>query len=117
MQTNEVQRIKPLYRGTQIIWAIVGVINVLLLFRFLLKLLGANDGAAFTNFIYLITTPFAGPFIYVFDLMALYNSVIEFGTILAMLVYTLIGAGIVKLLAMSKPVSTVEANQKLNENE
>lgn len=117
MQQAEVQRIKPLYRGTQIVWAIVGLINVLLMFRFFLKLLGANDGAGFTNFVYLITTPLAGPFIYVFDLMALYNSVLEWGTILAMFVYTLIGAGIAKLLAMGKPVSTVEANEKLEENE
>lgn len=117
MQPAEVQRIKPLYRGTQIVWAIVGLINVLLMFRFLLKLLGANDGAGFTNFVYLITTPLAGPFIYVFDLMALYNSIVEWGTILAMLVYTLVGAGIAKLFAMSKPVSTLEANQKLDENQ
>lgn len=117
MQPTEVQRIKPLYRGTQVVWSIVAVINILLLFRFFLKLLGANESAGFTSFIYLITTPFAGPFIYVFNLVAVRNSIIEWGTILAVFVYTLIGYGIVKLLSMSKPVSTIDADQKLDENQ
>lgn len=115
MDTKEVERIKPLYRGTQIVWGVVAIIDILLAFRFLLKVFAANEAAGFTNLIYIITTPLAGPFIYVFDLVAISNSIIEWGTLLAILVYTLIGAGIMKMLVMGKPVSTIEAAQKLDE--
>lgn len=112
--TSQVQRIKPLYRGTQIVWSILAVVDVLLLFRFLLRAFGANEGAGFTQFIYAITFPFAGPFVYVFDLAQNRDSVLEWGTILAIVFYTLLGAGIVKLLRMGKPVSTPEAEEKLD---
>ena len=34
---------KPLYRGTQIIWYLLGLLEALLAFRFVLKLLAANS--------------------------------------------------------------------------
>ena len=36
---------KPLYRGTQIVWYILGVLEIALLFRFVMKFLGANPAA------------------------------------------------------------------------
>ncbi|PIR88284.1 MAG: YggT family protein, partial [Candidatus Harrisonbacteria bacterium CG10_big_fil_rev_8_21_14_0_10_45_28] len=33
---------KPIYRGTQIVWYILGIIEVLLAFRLVFKLFGAN---------------------------------------------------------------------------
>ena len=53
---------KPLYHGTQVVWYIVGVLEILLAFRFFLKLLGANPSAGFTDFIYDVTYVFASPF-------------------------------------------------------
>ena len=46
---------KPIYKGIQIIWYLLGLIEALLAFRFVLKLLGANVGAGFVGFIYSIT--------------------------------------------------------------
>jgi hypothetical protein len=57
---------KPLYRGTQIVWYILGLLEVLLVFRFALKLLGANPSAGFSNFIYTVSYRFAVPFLNVF---------------------------------------------------
>ncbi len=54
---------KPLYRGTQIVWYILGIIEVVLAFRFILKLLGANPDAGFSSFIYGISYIFATPFL------------------------------------------------------
>src|SRR3989344_6489942 len=88
---------KPLYRGTQIVWYILGVLEVLLAFRFVLKLLGANPGAGFTNFIYKTTYVFAAPFLSVFKITRVEGSVFEWTSILAMLVYWLIAWGIIKL--------------------
>ncbi len=108
---------KPIYRGTQVVWYILGVIEVLLAFRFVLKLLGANPAAGFSSFIYGITYLFAAPFLNVFGISQVAGSVLEWTTLLAMFVYLVIGWGIIKLFFMSKTVSTPEAAQKLEQQE
>jgi hypothetical protein len=110
-------RTRPLYRGTQIIWYITGLIEALLAFRFILKLLGANPNAGFSSFIYTVGYPFAGPFINVFGSTQMSGAMVEWTTLLAMLVYWLIAWGIVKILLMSKVVSTPEAASKLNDQD
>src|SRR3989344_1969760 len=108
---------KPIYRGTQIVWYILGLLEVLLAFRFVLKLLAANPGAGFSSFIYNLSYPFVAPFLNVFRRTQIVGSVFEWTTLLAMLVYWLVAWGIIKLFFMSKTVSTPEAAQKLDEKE
>ncbi|MBP7134609.1 YggT family protein [Patescibacteria group bacterium] len=110
-------RTKPLYRGTQVVWYILMVLEALLAFRFVLRALGANSYAGFTSFIYAVSRPFAAPFDSVFPSSRAVGSVIEWSTLLAMLVYWLVAWAIVKLFIMGKPVSTVEANEKLNQQD
>lgn len=108
---------KPLYKGTQIVWYILGILELLLAFRFVFKLLGANPGAGFTKFIYGITYLFANPFFAVFQKSQVQGSIFEWSTILAMIVYWIIAIGIIRLFLMSKTVSTPEAAVKLNMEE
>ena len=108
---------KPLYRGTQIVWYILGLIEVLLVFRFVLRLLGANPDAGFTNFIYGVTHIFAAPFLNVFRISQVSGSIFEWTTLLAMLVYWVLAVGIIQLFLMGKTVSTPEAAVKLNAQE
>ncbi len=108
---------KPIYRGTQITWYILGLLEIFLAFRFVLKLLGANPDAGFTNFIYGATHIFAAPFINVFSITYVEGSVFEWTTILAMFVYWIIAAAIIKLFLMGKTVSTPEAAVKLDKEE
>ncbi len=105
--------IKPLYRGTQVVWYLFSAIEVVLLFRFFLKLIGANPDAWFTAFIYAVSYPFAGPFLYVVRSTQVSGSVFEWTTLLAMAVYWVLAWGIVRLFVMGKPVSTGEASVKL----
>jgi hypothetical protein len=105
---------KPLYRGTQSVWSIFGLLEALLAFRFVLKLLAANPAAGFSSFIYNVSYPLAAPFLNVFHATKVEGSVFEWTTLLAMLVYWLIAWGIVKLFFMSKTVSTPEAAVKLD---
>ena len=53
---------KGLYKGVQIVWYVLGLIEAILAFRFILKLLGANPVAGFTNFIYSLSYVFTAPF-------------------------------------------------------
>ena len=108
---------KPLYKGMQIVWYIVGVLEAMLAFRFVLKLLGANASAGFTSFVYGFTQPLASPFLSVFKMTRVDGSIFEWTTLLAMLVYWLIAMAIVRLFTMSKTVSTPEAASKMNEAE
>ena len=111
------KEVRPLYRGTQVVWYIFYVIETLLLFRFLLRLIGANPDAAFTQFIYALSLPFAGPFLLVVPSMRVAGSVFEWTTLLAMLVYWVLAWGIVRLFVMGKPVSRAEADVKLQKQD
>lgn len=108
---------KPLYRGTQVVWYILGVMEALLAFRFVLKLLGANPEAGFSSFIYGVTYIFAAPFISVFPMTQVEGNIFEWTTLLAMFVYAVLAWGIIKLFLMGKTVSTPEAAVKLEEQE
>lgn len=108
---------KPLYRGTQIVWYILGLLEAFLIFRFALKLLAANQGAGFTDIIYSVTHIFVAPFNNVFKVTAVSNNIFEWTTLLAMLVYWLVALGIIKIFFMSKTVSTPEAAAKLDKQE
>ena len=108
---------KPLYRGTQIVWYVLGLVEVLLAFRFVLKLLGANPDAGFSSFIYGVTYLFAAPFLSVFRVTEVAGNVLEWTTLLAMFVYLVFAYGIIKLFLMGKTVSTPEAAVKLNAQE
>lgn len=108
-------RSRPLYRGTQVVWYLLGILEALLAFRFVLRLLAANPGAPFTHFIYTITHPFVAPFMAVFNTTSVAGSAFEWTTLLAMIVYWLVALAIVKLLLMSKPVSRTEAAYKLEQ--
>lgn len=117
MDSSNSPSTKPLYRGTQIVWYILGLVEILLAFRFVLKLLGANPAAGFTSFIYSATNVFAAPFLSVFGITKALGSTFEWTTLLAMFVYWVIAFGIIKLFLIGKTVSTPEAAAKLNAQE
>lgn len=108
---------KPLLRGTQIVWYLLGLLEVLLAFRFILKLMGANPLAGFTSFVYTFSSPFTAPFLAVFKSTAVQGSIFEWTTLLAMLVYWMVALAIVRLFLMSKTVSTPEAADKLKDED
>src|SRR5438067_2442312 len=93
------------YPGAEIVWYLAGLLELLLLFRFALKLLGANPAAGFTDFIYRISYPFVAPFINVFTPTAVPGtvpgSIFEWTTLLAMLVYWLVAVLIMRLFLVS----------------
>lgn len=108
---------KSLFKGTQIVWYVLSLLEVLLAFRVVLKLTGANAEAGFTSFIYGLTWPFIAPFLAVFPKTTVQGSIFEWTTLLAMLVYWMVALAIVHLFLMSKTVSTPEAAAKLEKQE
>jgi uncharacterized membrane protein len=87
----------------KIIWYLVGILLVLLVFRFVLALLGANSTNSFANFIYKASHPFVSPFFSLFSYKQNYGvSHFEIYTLVAMLVYAVVAWGIAGLFNLSK---------------
>lgn len=99
---------KKIFRINQKIWYILGAIEVLLGFRFILKALAANPDSGFTNFIYAISGPFALPFRGILAESISGNSLIEWSSMFAAVVYLVIAGGLVYLLDLINPVSQEE---------
>ncbi len=99
---------KKIFRINQIIWYILGFVEVLLAFRIVLKALGANQGSGFTSFIYSITGPFALPFRGIIGESIDGGSLIEWSSIFAAVVYLVIAGGLVYLLDLINPVTKEE---------
>jgi uncharacterized protein YggT (Ycf19 family) len=106
-----------MYRTTRIVWYIFGAIEALLAIRFILRALGANTDAAFTQFVYATSHIFLAPFQFVFGTPFIGGAALEFSTLLAMAVYWLIAWGIVKLLLMNRPISRYEAHVQLQDQD
>jgi hypothetical protein len=84
-------------RVTQAIYLIFGIVEALLVIRFVLKLLGANAEAGFASLMYRISTPLVAPFVGLFGTSQLNGMVLELEALVAIVVYGLIGWGFAKL--------------------
>lgn len=114
---STLERSRPLYRGVQAVWYLLGLVEIILALRFILHLLAANGAAGFTQFIYSVSLPFIAPFQAVFPASGARGHVFEWTTLLSMLVYGLVAWGIIKLLVMGRPVSKVEAHEELKQQD
>lgn len=85
-----------------LIYFFFGLLEILLAFRLVLKLMGASVGSAFVGFIYGITglfiLPFEGIFRRGYAQGVETTSVLEPATVVAIIVYAVLAWGIVKLL-------------------
>ncbi|MDP2637885.1 MAG: YggT family protein [Candidatus Levybacteria bacterium] len=85
-----------------LIYFFFGALEILLAFRFVLKLMGASLSSSFVDFIYSLTgvfiLPFEGIFRRGFTQGVETTSVLEPSTLVAIVVYIILAWGIVKLL-------------------
>lgn len=105
---------KVIFRSYQVAWYILGVIEVLLAFRILLKLMGANPFSGFVSFIYAVSNPFALPFAGILGISAESGMVLEWSTLIAMAVYAIVTYGIVMLFQLVKPTNPEEVNRSVD---
>lgn len=108
------QKKKMIFRGYQIIWYILGVIEILLAFRVVLKLLGANPFSGFSSFIYAISGPFALPFAGILETSESSDLILEWSTLIGMVVYTIVAYGIVAIFQLVKPTNPEEVEQAVD---
>lgn len=96
---------KTIFRANQIVWYIAGVVDILLLFRFVLKAVGASPYAIFTNFVYSVTNVLIAPFQGILGVTQAGNSLIEWSTIIAGIVYLCIAWAVAYLLDIMYPIT------------
>lgn len=107
MNEGTVMNTEPSRQATRIVYYILGVLEVLLAFRLIFKLLGANPQSPFVSVIYSVSEAFLIPFNGIFRSAVTKGieaqAVLEPTTIIAMIVYAIIAWGIVKLIEIRKP--------------
>lgn len=86
--------------GQRIVYYIGGAIISLLALRFLLQLLAANQGNAFVDFVYGLSSFFVMPFWGIFGEPTYGQSQFETSTLVAIIVYALLTVGIAKLFTL-----------------
>lgn len=79
-----------------LLYGIFGFIELLLVFRFALRLFAANPANAFVDWVYQASTPLISPFVGVFNQPPIHSSIamgtFEIATLIALIVYGLIAA-------------------------
>ncbi len=103
--TNEYKTKKVIFRAHQIVWYFLGIIEVLLAFRFILLLFGANSQNSFVSFIYSISNIFAQPFSNIFNNTISNSSIFEWSILIGMIVYLIIAYAIVKFIQLINPAT------------
>lgn len=101
--TTPVKRKATSYQTIEyLVYFIFGALEILLIFRLILKLMGASAGNTFVNLIYGLTGIFIMPFEGIFRLwfaqVTQTTSVFEPSTLVAIIVYAVLAVGIVKLV-------------------
>ena len=94
------------YRRYRLVFFLLGLIEVLLVLRFVFKLFGANGANVFAMIIYGVTSllllPFSGLFGKTVAAVEVTARVFEPSTLIAMIVYALIAWGASKLILIFK---------------
>ena len=86
------------FKATQLVWLLLGILEALLALRFGLKLIGANPDSPIAVFIYGFTNLFLFPFAGLTGTPSAGGMVLEFPTLIAMVVYALIGWAIERII-------------------
>jgi YggT family protein len=89
---------ESIYKVVQFVWLLFGGLEGLLGIRMALKLIGANPGSWFAALVYQLSDLFLWPFQNLTVNPAFGNFVLEITTLIAMLVYALIGWALVRLI-------------------
>jgi uncharacterized protein YggT (Ycf19 family) len=89
------------YRLVSVVWLIGGTVAAIIAIRFVLELLGASTGAAFTSFIYSVTAALVAPFQGIFPAPNRGGFVFDGAALLAVAIYLLVTWGVAALVRIT----------------
>src|ERR1044071_4627685 len=89
---------EAIYKVTQFIWLLFGALEALIGIRVILMLIGANPANPFALLVYELSDLFLWPFRNIVVNPGFQNHILEITSIIAMIVYPLVGWAIVRLI-------------------
>jgi hypothetical protein len=89
---------ESVYKIVQFVWLLFGGLEGLIAIRMVLRLIGANPNSWFTALVYQLTDLFLWPFQSITLNPSFQNFVLEITSLIALLVYALLGWAIVRLI-------------------
>jgi hypothetical protein len=98
--SDATQREAGVERARQVIYFIFGFVEALLAMRFVLLLLGANPDSPFVSLIYGLSNPFVLPFVGIFGEPRFAGSVIEWSSLVGIVVYLLVAYGLARIVEL-----------------
>lgn len=104
---------KRIFRFNQVVWYILVFIEVLLVFRIVFKMVGANPASGFVSLIYSITDLMVVPFQGIIGTYTNAGAYFDWAAIIAGIVYALVASGLVYLLNFIKPVTPREVEEQV----
>lgn len=99
-ESEVVNTFNPGWRAVELVYLFFGVIDGLLVIRLVLKLLGANPHAGFSNWVYSVTNVMLGPFKGLLPAIGNEQSMLEMSLVVAILFYALLGWAVGRFLAI-----------------
>jgi len=101
------------FKVTQLIWLLLAILEAVIGLRFIFKLIGVNSANPFASFLYGLTNFFVAPFASLTGAPAANGMVFEFSTLIAMIIYALVGWGIERIVYVIfyRPRGAVTASQ------
>lgn len=99
-ETEVVSRWSPSRRAFDVTYLVFAVIDGLILIRIVLKLLAANSAVPFAGFVYGVTDWLLAPFHGLLPVIVNGRSVFEMSALIGLLVYSLLGYVLSRLLAI-----------------
>ena len=114
-EASVVKSSTPARRTMEGIYLLFGIIDALLVIRLVLKLMGANPHAGFASFTYGVTDFFLAPFHGLLPTVVSGQSVLELSVIFAILIYSLLALGLVRLVAITMSRSVTVSQHSRSE--
>jgi len=86
---------------------VVGIVELLLIFRLIFKFLVVNTGTPFVAWIYEVTAPLVAPFAKIFPDWQISSFVVDFATVTALIVFGIAGSLLLMLFPYPRKVEVV----------
>ncbi len=94
---EDMQKSEGIEKIIQLVWFVVGLINVILILRIMFLLFNAQT-SGFTGFLYNVTAPFVMPFTGIFPAPGQGNTYFDTAALVAIVIYSLVAWGAVTLI-------------------
>ncbi len=109
MDAPTVPQKKTLYKTYQVVWYFLYVIEVLIGFRVVLLLFGANPASGFVDLVYALSGVFILPFKAIFPTGVEGQYILDSAAVVALIVYPILTYLFIRFVHLFKPTSTEEA--------